>query len=352
MPASFDFMTLSPSSGPNSPDLTQPLTVGNAVNVGFRLYGAKLKPYLWLATRSTLWVLLPIMLAIALGLFYATTQRYFATLGLVIPAWVVLMVFCSARSYSLSAAIARLGFGDLTQQPESIESACRYTRARQWQFLWVYVLLFLLGAAVSLLFYIVAAVVVVVMLVFVGGTDFLLNPQSAALVNPGLILLAFLVFLGIVGLLIWMLTWFSIRFSVPDLPLAVEPGLKATQSLGRSWELTHKNVGRIFLILLVTWSATIPLQFVIQIVLGIAQKAIVRIYPENSPLYGLLTFGSSFLISLLLGIFTMPLWQSIKATIYYDLRRRREGLGLQLSNPELDDGDFGSADIQDSAPPR
>lgn len=345
-------MTLSPSSGPNSPDLTQPLTVGNAVNVGFRLYGAKLKPYLWLATRSTLWVLLPIMLAIALGLFYATTQRYFTTLGLVIPAWVVLMVFCSARSYSLSAAIARLGFGDLTQQPESIESACRYTRARQWQFLWVYVLLFLLGASVSLLFYIVAAVVVVVMLVFVGGTDFLLNPQSAALVNPGLILLAFLVFLGIVGLLIWMLTWFSIRFSVPDLPLAVEPGLKATQSLGRSWELTHKNVGRIFLILLVTWIATIPLQFVIQILLGIAQKAIVRIYPENSPLYGLLTFGSSFLISLLLGIFTLPLWQSIKATIYYDLRRRREGLGLQLSNPELDDGDFGSADIRDSAPPR
>ncbi|QKD83892.1 DUF975 domain-containing protein [Thermoleptolyngbya sichuanensis A183] len=345
-------MTLSPSSGPNSPDLTQPLTVGNAVNVGFRLYGAKLKPYLWLATRSTLWVLLPIMLAIALGLFYATTQRYFTTLGLVIPAWVVLMVFCSARSYSLSAAIARLGFGDLTQQPESIEAACRYTRARQWQFLWVYVLLFLLGASVSLLFYIVAAVVVVVMLVFVGGTDFLLNPQSAALVNPGLILLAFLVFLGIVGLLIWMLTWFSIRFSVPDLPLAVEPGLKATQSLGRSWELTHKNVGRIFLILLVTWIATIPLQFVIQILLGIAQEAIVRIYPENSPLYGLLTFGSSFLISLLLGIFTLPLWQSIKATIYYDLRRRREGLGLQLSNPELDDGDFGSADIRDSAPPR
>ncbi|WP_156435451.1 DUF975 domain-containing protein [Leptolyngbya sp. O-77] len=352
MPASFDFMTLSPSSGPNSPDLTQPLTVGNAVNVGFRLYGAKIKPYLWLATQSTLWVLLPILLAIALGFFYATTQRYFTTLGLVIPAWVVLMVFCSARSYSLSAAIARLGFGELTQQPESIESACRYTRARQWGFVWVYVLLFLLGVAVTLLFYIVAAVVVVLMLVFVGGTDFLLNPQSAALVNPGLILLAFLVFLGIVGLLVWILTWFSIRFSVPDLPLAVEPGLTATQSLGRSWELTHKNVGRIFLILLVTWIATIPLQFVIQIVLGIAQEAIVRIYPENSPLYGLLTFGSSFLISLLLGIFTLPLWQSIKATIYYDLRRRREGLGLHLSNPELDDGDFGSADIQDSAPPR
>jgi hypothetical protein len=344
-------MTSSPSSGPNSPDLTQPLTVGNAVNVGFRLYGARIKPYLWLATQSTLWVLLPILLAIALGVFYASTQRYFTTLGLVVPAWIVLMVFCSARSYSLSAAIARLGFGELIQQPESVDSACRYTRARQWRFLWAYVLLFLLSLVVTLAFYIVAAIIIAVLLAFVGGTDFLLNPQSAALVNPGLLILAFLVFLGMVGLLIWMLVWFGIRFSVPDVSLAVEPGLTATQSLGRSWELTYKNVGRIFLILLVTWIATIPLQFVIQIVLGLAQEAIVRVYPENSPIYGLLTVGSSFLISLLLGIFTLPLWQSIKATIYYDLRRRREGLGLQLSEPGFD-GDFGSAGLQDSDPSR
>ncbi|GAB4460293.1 MAG: hypothetical protein OHK0037_07280 [Elainellaceae cyanobacterium] len=344
-------MTSSPSSDPNAPDLTQPLTVGNAVNVGFRLYGARIKPYLWLATQSTLWVLLPILLAIALGVFYASTQRYFTTLGLVVPAWIVLMVFCSARSYSLSAAIARLGFGDLTQQPESVDSACRYTRARQWRFLWAYVLLFMLSLVVTLAFYIVAAIIIAVILAFVGGTDFLLNPQSAALVNPGLLILAFLVFLGVVGLLIWMLIWFSIRFSVPDVSLAVEPGLTATQSLGRSWELTYKNVGRIFLILLVTWIATIPLQFVIQIVLSLAQEAIIRVYPENSPIYSLLTVGSSFLISLLLGIFTLPLWQSIKATIYYDLRRRREGLGLQLSEPGLD-GDFGSADLQDSDPSR
>ncbi|RMF65235.1 MAG: hypothetical protein D6742_13015 [Cyanobacteria bacterium J069] len=330
--------------------MTQPLTIGNAVNVGFRLYGAKLKPYLRLAAMSTLWVLLPIILAIALGVFYISTQRYLTTLGLVIPAWIVLMAFCSARAYALSAAIARLGYAELTQQPETVDTAYRFTRARQWRFLVASVLLFGLGILVTLGFYLVAAIVVALVFAFVGGTEFLLNPQSAALVNPGLLILAFLVFLGVIGLLIWVLTWFSIRFAIPEVPLAVEPGLTATQSLGRSWELTDKNVGRIFLILLVTWIATIPLQLVIQLVLGLAQEAIARFYPETSPLYSVLTVGSSFLISLLLGIFPLPLWQSIKAVVYYDLRRRREGMGLQLSNPPLDESEFGSADLQDSDP--
>jgi hypothetical protein len=52
---------------------------------------------------------------------------------------------------------------------------------------------------------------------------------------------------------------------------------------------------------------------------------------------------SSFLIVFLgmfLGIvgatFMMPFWQAIKAVIYYDIRNRREGLGLQVrdSHPQ------------------
>jgi hypothetical protein len=31
-----------------------------------------------------------------------------------------------------------------------------------------------------------------------------------------------------------------------------------------------------------------------------------------------------------LTVFTMPFWQTIKAVIYYDLRTRREGMGLEL----------------------
>lgn len=31
----------------------------------------------------------------------------------------------------------------------------------------------------------------------------------------------------------------------------------------------------------------------------------------------------------------MPFWQALKAVLYFDLRSRREGLGLQLRKPPL-----------------
>nr|WP_290221056.1 hypothetical protein [Trichocoleus desertorum] len=45
----------------------------------------------------------------------------------------------------------------------------------------------------------------------------------------------------------------------------------------------------------------------------------------------------AFVISLLIlglsfvsGAIVMPFWQALKAVVYYDLRSRREGLGLKL----------------------
>jgi hypothetical protein len=37
-----------------------------------------------------------------------------------------------------------------------------------------------------------------------------------------------------------------------------------------------------------------------------------------------------FAVSILSGALIMPFWQVIKAVIYYDVRARREGFGLQL----------------------
>jgi hypothetical protein len=43
-----------------------------------------------------------------------------------------------------------------------------------------------------------------------------------------------------------------------------------------------------------------------------------------------LVYAITMVISLLGGMFVMPFWQSMKAVLYYDLRSRHEGLGLQL----------------------
>ncbi|MEH2455538.1 hypothetical protein [Nostoc sp.] len=45
----------------------------------------------------------------------------------------------------------------------------------------------------------------------------------------------------------------------------------------------------------------------------------------------LLILVTAFLVSAVI----LPFWQAIKAVIYYDLRSRREGLGLKLRDREI-----------------
>jgi hypothetical protein len=51
--------------------------------------------------------------------------------------------------------------------------------------------------------------------------------------------------------------------------------------------------------------------------------------------FQILSFMVGYVLGLVSGAVFLPFWQAIKAVIYYDLRSRREGLGLQMR-------DFGS----------
>jgi len=318
----------------NPSDLTQPLSVGNVVNGGFRLYRSNLKPYLKVSAIGTLWALIPVLAIIPVVLFYVTTQRYYNLLGLIVPAWLLLVAYCSAQYMANSAAIARLAFGELINQPETIKAAYRYTSARKWSFVGMGALLSLLYFGVALGMYLIAAILIVIMFASIGGAEFLRSPASAAVINPGLAIFAGLVILAIVLMFIVVFTWFSVRFCVAELPLSVEREATATKTIGRSWELTQKSVWRIFIILLVTFLVTLPIQFLVQVVATMAQGAIAAFYPQESSIFLALTYAFTYLLGLATGIIVMPLWQTIKAVIYYDLRSRREGLGLQLRDPE------------------
>lgn len=35
------------------------------------------------------------------------------------------------------------------------------------------------------------------------------------------------------------------------------------------------------------------------------------------------------------GVLILPFWQTVKAVVYYDLRSRHEGLGLQLRDYDI-----------------
>ncbi|MBD1868732.1 glycerophosphoryl diester phosphodiesterase membrane domain-containing protein [Cyanobacteria bacterium FACHB-471] len=315
------------TANPNPQNLVQPLDVGNVVSAGIQLYRTHFQQYIGISLIATLWALLPFLLIIPIILFYTAVQAYYGTLGLVIPAWIVLTIYCSAKYFAGAGAIARLAFTTLVNQPESVESAKRYADFRMWSFWNINFLLLLMYLGV----YFVAVIALLIVLAATGAFSLLTNPDPFALTsNPGPLILTGLFVLLLVLAIVFVFVWLSSRLAVADLPLAVESGSNATQSLGRSWNLTHKSAWRIALILFIAFLITIPLQALAQILVSTFDSILAASFPRESPTFALLSFSTSYILGLVAGVLVLPLWQAIKAVIYSDLRSRREGLGLKL----------------------
>jgi hypothetical protein len=135
-------------------------------------------------------------------------------------------------------------------------------------------------------------------------------------------------------------TWFYSRFFIPEVPLSIENNLRsAIGSIERSWLLSKGSVWKIALINLVSFLLTVPFFFLAFIaVFLVAAPSITRIYMavETAPfspfiLTSMLLLALGAIIALsLTNIFMLPFWQILKAVVYYDLRSRREGLGIEL----------------------
>jgi hypothetical protein len=320
------------ASPSNSPSFIQPLSVGNVVSAGFQLYSTHAKQYLTIALFATLWILLPFAAVITVVLFFVAAQNYYAALGLIIPALIVLLLYATAKYLMNLALIARLAFGELINQPESLKDARRYVRSRQWSFLISSLLLGLIGIGVAIVFYLVLAIAVVGLLSAAGGLSLFSNPSPEALAANGstLVLLGLLFLILLLAFLVFLF-WFAARFVAAEVPLAVEPGVTATQTIGRMWSLTKGSAGRIALILFITSLVTMPIQLLVQIGIG-ATNAMIEAagFTPGDPSYTALSLLITYILSFAVSIVVIPLWQTIKAVIYYDLRSRREGLGLQL----------------------
>jgi hypothetical protein len=121
--------------------------------------------------------------------------------------------------------------------------------------------------------------------------------------------------------------WIGIRFYLVDVSLAIENDVNGSSTINRSWELTKGNVGRIFLISLIVSLITIPIQFIISLIFPALPKEGNLI----STIFSLLLLGLIFVGSALI----LPFLQTVKAVVYYDLRSRHEGIGLQLRNHDI-----------------
>ncbi|MBW4629777.1 MAG: DUF975 domain-containing protein [Brasilonema octagenarum HA4186-MV1] len=285
-----------------SPSPIQPLSLGNVVSAGLRLYRSHFKDYFLLALKAYVWLLVP---------FYG---------------W--------AKFYALSALISRLAFGELVNQPESISSGQRFVNSRLGQFFLTILLMFflivgiyigvvilggILGGILGLIFSLLG-------IPFFGG----IAQQGNAGVSVLYVVLAIIILIAFL--------WLLMRYFLVEVPLAIEDNIDGRSTIARSKELTQGYVWRILLIYLVAFLITLPLQIIVQILPTIIQlifAALVEQYPLVFSIFSTTVSLLNWILSFAGGPVVLPFWQTIKAVVYYDLRSRREGLGLRLRDHEI-----------------
>lgn len=318
-----------------SPSILQPLSAGNIVNVALSVYRANFKTFFRLSAIATGWGMVPIIAGVALAIFFLAVRNYYALLGLLIPAWMVLALFCVMRFLATAAALSRLTFAELTSEPESVDMAQRFVRSRQWNFLGNYLLMLLIFMGITTAAYFAAVIAILVVVGLTGGFAWLTNPNSP-FENPVPVLIAALLVVLIILAVVVGFIWFASRFSLAEVPLAIETNTTATESIGRSWDLTTGAAVRIGLVFTAAFLVTLPLQVVVQVASIASQGAISVVNRDGNPALASLWVLASWTIGLAVGLILMPLWQGIKGVMYYDLRNRREGLGLTLPAAPVD----------------
>jgi hypothetical protein len=281
-----------------SPNPIQPLSVGNVVSAGFRLYRSHWQSYLQLAFIAYLWILVP---------FYGW--------------W--------AKSPANMALISRLAFGELVNQPETVDSGRRFVNARLQQFFVMSLLMIAIAVGLFIVFLIPFSILTGIFTTFIVA-----GVTSGSTPNPAIVIAMLLLILLLIPVVLVAVLWIQARFLLIEVPLAVEENIDGSATVSRSWELTKGNVWRIVGILFVAYLITLPIQLPFNI-LSVILQGIIESSVENNPNYILPLVFVRLIILLVGAAIVVPFWQSIKAVIYYDLRSRREGLGLKLRDYDI-----------------
>jgi len=271
-----------PKKNLSSSGQTGPLSVGNVVSASLRIYRDHFKSYFGLAFVAYLWLLVPIY------------------------GW--------AKYSAIAALISRLAFGEVREKPETVSDARREVNPRMWSFLWAGILTFLIFLGVYL-------AGTIAMAILAGG--------AAAIFGQNYVIIGAFVVVAVIALLIIYIRIIS-RLLIVELPLAIENNIGATSAIGRSWQLTKGSVGRIQWIVFVAILISLPLTIVATIFSAIVQGILAGFLDPKSGQFFLVANLLSLPMSFGSGALVTPFWQAIKAVIYYDLRSRKEGLGLQM----------------------
>ena len=257
-----------------------PLSVGNVVSAGLRIYRDNFKKYFKLAFIGYLWIVVPIY----------GWAKYSAMMGL----------------------ISRLACREITEQPETIRDAQRFTKSKMWDFL-------VAGLLVSIIVFGAIIPVSLILGIVAGIVGSVFNSTTGAI---AFIIIAFL-------LLIFAIVWLISRLFIVELPLAMEQNVTATSTIGRSWNLTKGSVGRVQLVVLIGFLISSPI-LLVNYAVSFGLQIAINIVLENAPAFAAIGTIIYLVLIFIMGALIIPFWQAIKAVVYCDLRVRREGMGIDL----------------------
>ncbi|MEL7037227.1 MAG: hypothetical protein AAFO04_16615 [Cyanobacteria bacterium J06592_8] len=320
----------------------EPLSVGNVVTAALRIYRDHFKSYFGLAILASLWSSIPFLVIIPVTLLFILfvfLQSETPILFALIPLWLLLLLYCLGKSIVNGAIIARLVFGELTNQPETVKNARQIISRKIWSFLLAYFLLFLivigvlLGVSLGVSLGLSLAELIFGFVIIALGSAIKPNYLPIGIIGGIIILIRIVTFAVALRFFIRLLP----RFFVFDMPLVIEENVSASQTIGRSWKLTKGYVGKIFAIWLVATLVSLPFLIIIQIIAGIIQAVLSANLPVETtdPNFEFLSFLIAYTLGIFSNILLLPFWQAIKAVIYYDLRTRREGMRLELRKREV-----------------
>jgi uncharacterized RDD family membrane protein YckC len=323
------------------PELLQPLSPGNIVSAGIRLYRAHFKDYTGIAVHTMLWITVLLILTAPIALIFFIALPPAVAVSLTILLVLGMSIYCFGRYLAGGAAISRLVFKELMLEPETAKAARTFTNKRAWGFSLVSLVLFVIFFAVIVAMYLGLVLSTILLLGSVGGLGGIENNSFEWLLNlvqnPA-VAIAFV--LGILAVAIGFIafwTWFTARFSLAEIPYGIEPDIGAAASVGRSWTLTQTNVWHAIMVVFVAWLVSVPLNAVVQIVSFLGQLALIGLAGSDNTVLLSIAYFVALALSLVGSVVLLPLSQAIRGVLYFDLRNRREGLKLQLRDDEVSD---------------
>lgn len=318
----------------------RPISGANAITVAVVLYKSHFRQYLGISSIATLWVLVPfiivpfliligVVLTVGTGLqaFNKVTAQFILSIVLLVLIWIVALLWCTGKSLRNCALISRLAYQELAGQPETPRMA-RQHLGSAWLF-------FLIQFLVGLVLQVVSFGLQTGYLTISGSLSATLSAALPSNLFTWVQIVAnLLLVLGFSSVYFW----FFARFFIPEVILGVESKTVGVGAVGRSWELTEGSSLRMLVAVSIATGMMLPIYTLCLIPIGIGIGAAARLFqesiiprPEGIALVVGLVLIVVFVSIFLISVVVVPFWQALKAVLYYDLRVRREGLGLVLT---------------------